>query len=186
MTIAPDKPAILLASSRPRGNTFTLARMALPEDTAPLFDLSERSVGYFSYENTNADDDFIPLVEQLLAGPLWVLATPLYWYTMSAQAKTFLDRLSDLLSFRKDLGRQLRGKSMAVICSGSGPTPPDAFDEPFRLTCEYLGIAFLGSLYGQFFGEVAASPELASSSAEFGAHLRRHAASLSFQTIRRL
>ncbi len=94
---------MLLASSRNDGNTFTLARLALSEQEAPLVDLGALDISYFSYSHDNAQDDFLPLAEELMASPLWVLATPLYWYSMSAQAKTFFDRLSDLISFQRAL-----------------------------------------------------------------------------------
>src|SRR5688572_28495708 len=103
------RPAVLLASSRPNGNTRALVEMTLPPNSCDLVDLSALRIGYYSYSNENAGDDFIPLIEKLVACPLWIIATPLYWYTMSSQAKTFLDRIIDLLSTRKDLGRQLRG-----------------------------------------------------------------------------
>ena len=58
--------------------------------------------------------------------------------------KTFFDRLSDLMSVRKDLGRQLKGKKMAVIaCSSDGVEYP-ALWEPFKLTAEYLDMKYLG------------------------------------------
>jgi FMN-dependent NADH-azoreductase len=115
------------------------------------------SIGYYSYEDENSTDAFIPLARQLLAHNLWVLATPLYWYTMSAQAKTFIDRLSDLTTTHRALGRELSGKSLSVICSGTDPALPPSFDEPFRLTCEYLSMRYIGSHYGRVEGRVHVS-----------------------------
>ena len=175
-------PGVLLASSRPKGNTFMLARMTLPPETAPLFDLAESDIGYYSYEGTNADDGFLLLVEKLLAFPVWVLATPLYWYTMSAQAKTFLDRLSDLLAARKELGRKLRGKSFAVVCAGTDPQAPTAFTQPFELTCEYLGMRFLGSHYCQFSEQsLSGGAEASLAAAEFGRTLAAEASNHSIE-----
>jgi len=153
MLIDPQRPVVLLASSRSTGNTFSLARAVLAEDRAPLVDLAAFDIGYFSYAHAHAGDDFLPLVERLMASPVWVLATPLYWYTMSAQAKTFLDRLSDLLSSRQALGRRLRGKGLAIVCAGTDPQLPASFDTPFELTCTYLGMRFLGSHYARFEGD---------------------------------
>jgi multimeric flavodoxin WrbA len=146
--------------------------MVLPESAAPLVDLASLNIEYYSYSNANADDDFLPLIEQLVASPVWVIATPLYWYTMSAQTKTFLDRLSDLLSFRKSLGQQLRGKGLAVVCSGSDPAPPTSFSQPFELTCGYLGMRFLGCHYAQFDGERLANPDAALLAEKFGSSLK--------------
>jgi multimeric flavodoxin WrbA len=183
MCIDPSQPVILLASSRPTGNTFDLARSVLPEGGAPLIDLSQLNIGYFSYSYANANDDFLPLVEQLLLSPVWVLATPLYWYTMSAQAKTFIDRLSDLLSYRTSLGYQLRGKGLAVICTGNDSALPSAFNQPLELTCSYLGMSFLGSYYAQYADDHLVSPSARSSAREFGSALCNEAVNSSCERI---
>lgn len=172
-----ERPVVLLASSRSNGNTSSLVELVLPSSCASLFDLSALNIAPFSYTHENANDDFLPLVEQLLHFPVWVIATPLYWYTMSAQAKTFMDRLSDLLSFRKELGRRLRGKSMAVLCSGTDPELPKGFDEPFLLTSEYLGMNFLGSLYCQFVEREPTTVGIAQTSSAFRALLLQGAVS---------
>ncbi len=57
--------------------------------------------------------------------------------------KTFIDRFSDLLSIRKDLGRQLRGKRILVVASFS-TSMPKGFEDPFSQTCEYMGIKYEG------------------------------------------
>lgn len=121
-----------------------------PEGVHLFEDLHTLRIGCYSYENVNADDDFLPLVQRLLPHGTWIIATPLYWYSMSAQAKTFLDRLTDLITVHKEQGRLLRGKRLAVLCSGTDPRPPDSFSEPFRLTCAYLGMAFVGTHYTPF------------------------------------
>ena len=176
MLIPQAQPVVLLASSRPDGNTFALAKLMFPGDLVPIVDLAALNIGYYSYSNVHADDDFLPVVEQLMISPVWVLATPLYWYSMSAQAKTFLDRLSDLLSFRKALGHQLRGKGFAVVCAGSDPELPSSFNQPFELTCSYLGMRFLGSCYTQFDGNQLANTGAATTAAiEFGATIHREA-----------
>lgn len=176
MLITPAQPVVLLASSRPTGNTFALAKLMFPDDSTPIVDLAALNIGYYSYSNTHADDDFLPLVEQLMISPVWVLATPLYWYSMSAQAKTFLDRLSDLLSLRKTLGHKLRGKGFAVVCAGSDPELPSSFNQPFELTCSYLGMRFLGSCYAQFDSDRLVNTDAATTAAtEFGATIHREA-----------
>lgn len=129
------KPIVILASSRSDGNTSAFAKNVFSPDTVDFVDLNQLNVGYFSYTNANAADDFLPFLESLLKTQVWVLATPLYWYTMSAQAKTFIDRLSDTIVFHKELGRQIRGKSFAVLCTGTDPALPTAFNEPFEMTC---------------------------------------------------
>jgi len=63
---------------------------------------------------------------------------------MSAQMKTFLDRFSDLLKLRKDLGRKLRGINMKVICCSSDEEEYPEFWKPFQRSSEYLGMNYLG------------------------------------------
>lgn len=165
------KPIVLLASSRSDGNTARLAHAMFADGAVDFVDLAGLSIGYYDYDARNATDDFLPLIRRLVHAPLWVLATPLYWYTMSAQAKTFIDRLSDLLDAHKELGRSFGGTSMAVACCGTDPAPPSSFDEPFRLTCAYLGIRYRGSHYARFDGERYASPAVGQNAARFGAQL---------------
>ena len=186
MLIDSHQPVVLLASSRSAGNTFALARAVLAEDRAPLVDLAALDIGYFSYTHAHAGDDFLPLVERLMASPVWVLATPLYWYTMSAQAKTFLDRLSDLLSSHQALGRQLRGKGLAIVCAGTDPQLPASFDTPFELTCAYLGLRFLGSHYARFEGGRWIGHSTAAAAHAFGTVLVNAAANpVSFESATR-
>ena len=127
-------------------------------------------MGFYSYEHANENDDFFPLISRMLNHSTWIIATPLYWYSMSAQAKAFIDRLSDLLSAHKEQGYMLRGKKLAVLCSGTDPDIPPSFNDPFRLTCEYLGMEFLGTHYTQFSGLLPAK-KMAGSDAESFARL---------------
>jgi len=150
---------VWVASSRSDGNTAALARAAFPDNASRFVDIGERRIGYYSYTNAHAGDDFIGLIEEAVAHPLWIIATPLYWYTMSAQAKTFLDRFSDLLETRKDLGRRLRGIRLAILCAGADAAAPENFVQPFELTAQYLGMPFLGCHYAQLSEEAPMTPE---------------------------
>jgi multimeric flavodoxin WrbA len=137
-------------------------------------------IGYYSYKNAHEDDDFLPLIQRLLYHDTWVIATPLYWYSMSAQAKTLLtllDRLTDLITLHKDQGRLLRGRGMAVLCSGTDPTLPHGFEEPFSLTCAYLEMRFLGTHYTQFQGLYPAKPHAGQQAEAFRRGLARGDAS---------
>lgn len=142
--------AVILASSCSDGNTRKLVDLCFADHDVAVEDLATLNIGYYSYDGVNTGDDFLPLIGRLLASDTWYLATPLYWYTMSAQAKTFLDRFSDLITTHKELGRLLRGKRLGVICSGVLPQLPPHFDEPFALTCGYLGMQFTGTNYRQY------------------------------------
>ncbi len=150
--MSPMTCCVLLASSRQDGNTHRLLESAFLSGIKALEDLAALKIGFYSYTFENEGDDFFPLINRMLPHRVWVIATPVYWYTMSAQAKVFLDRLTDLLEIHKPEGRLLRGKSLAVLACGVEPALAPSFDEPFRLTCGYLGMDFRGSHYTQFTG----------------------------------
>jgi hypothetical protein len=61
--------------------------------------------------------------------------------------KVFFDRLSDLVTIRKDLGRALKGKQMAVISSSGGNDLGEQFWLPFSYSAEYLEMAFIQGLH---------------------------------------
>ena len=111
-----------------------------------MFDLNNFDISLFDYEHLNRNDDFIPLIEKLIAYDTWIIATPVYWYSMSTQHKIFFDRFSDLLRIRKDLGRKLRGKKLFVIASFQS-SYPRGFEDTFDQICEYLGMEYLGSSF---------------------------------------
>lgn len=55
--------------------------------------------------------------------------------------------VTDLLTFEKELGRQLRGKKMAGISCLIGNNLGDKFWLPFSETAKYLGMEFIGSIH---------------------------------------
>jgi multimeric flavodoxin WrbA len=58
------------------------------------------------------DDDMQPLYPKLRAADAIVIATPVYWFTLSAQAKLFIDRWYALLGEKPN---PLRGKQFALL-----------------------------------------------------------------------
>ncbi len=70
--------AILLASSRSTGNTRTLVDLAFPAGGFSFEDICALDVGFYSYENKNEGDDFLPRVRRLMLHQTWIIATPLY------------------------------------------------------------------------------------------------------------
>lgn len=141
-----NKTVIVLGSSRSFGNTRNIIDYLVSiKDNIDIIDLNNYDVGYFDYEFRNKDDDFFSLMQKIVQYDTLVFATPIYWYTMSAQLKTFFDRISDLLKGdNKPIGRQLRGKNMAVISCSSGSEVFDGFAMPFEKSAEYLGMHYKG------------------------------------------
>jgi len=137
---------IIFGSSRSFGDTRKVVDEILGHSGIELFDLNKFNISPFDYEHLNRNDDFIPLIEKLVAYDIWIIATPVYWYATSVQHKIFFDRFSDLLSLRKDLGRKLRGKKLFVIASFD-TSYPRGFEDTFEQICKYLGMEYLGSSF---------------------------------------
>jgi len=139
--------AIILGSARDRGNTHLLADEVANDANATVFNLSDYQISAYDYEHKNRVDDFLPLMKEILRFDRIVLASPIYWYAPSSIMKVFLDRLSDLITIEKDLGRTLREKTGAIISTGCDAEPPACFEEVFKRTYQYLGVDYRGMLY---------------------------------------
>lgn len=146
-----NKTIIIQASSKSTGNTNKVINYLNSNESFDFVDLKTKNIGVFEYDFSNAGDDFIPLMEEIINKyDTLVFATPVYWYTMSATLKTFFDRLSDLLKYKKDLGRQLRGKNMAMISNSGANDRRNGFEMPFIESAKYLGMNYLGSAHAWF------------------------------------
>lgn len=139
---------IIKASSNRNGNTLKVINALQKNIEADVIDLLDYNIGHFDYNFKNANDDFIPLLEKII--PQYntiIFATPVYWYAMSGILKVFFDRLSDLLHYKKDLGRQLRGKKMAMISNSGENDRKEGFNMPFIESANYLGMEYLGDVH---------------------------------------
>jgi multimeric flavodoxin WrbA len=136
-------PIIILGSSKSFGKTRKAIEEIIDKIEIPVIDLKELNIGPYDYEHHNSNDDYIPLMEKVIEHDLLVLATPIYWYSMSAVMKIFIDRLSDLLDIRKDIGYKLRGKKLFVIASFN-TSLPKGFEDCFEQICNYMGMKYEG------------------------------------------
>jgi len=138
----------LIGSSHKNGNTTLVTHAFADISGSAVIDLGEKDISYYDYDHKNRNDDFIPLIQNFIDNyDTLVIVTPIYWYTMSAEVKTFLDRMSDLLTIEKDLGRQLRDKSMVLISQTEGDEFTSWFAEPIKMTAQYLGMDFKGHVH---------------------------------------
>ncbi|RYY76713.1 MAG: NADPH-dependent oxidoreductase [Gammaproteobacteria bacterium] len=141
------RTAIIYGSSRKDGNTRQVVDLVADKMSADVFDVSDYDISFYDYEHKNRDDDFFPLIETLLKYDCWVFASPVYWYTMSAQLKVFVDRLTDLLDIELEMGRKLAGLNAALITTGAEEFCPTCYEDVFINTFNYLGINYRGCLY---------------------------------------
>lgn len=139
-----ERILFIVGSSRKEGNTITVINYLCEQLGAELIDLSNHVISYYDYDHENEQDDFIPIAEKMTEASVIILATPVYWYSMSAQMKTFIDRWSDLVTVRKDLGRKLKDKRLALISCGSWEEAGEGFGLPIQQTAEYMSMEFSG------------------------------------------
>ncbi|MDI9310102.1 MAG: flavodoxin family protein [Limnohabitans sp.] len=143
-----EKTVIIVGSSRKNGNTTKIVDAVSSQANVEVINLSDYNFSYYDYENKNRNDDFLPLMKEIIQKyDTLIFATPIYWYSMSGIMKVFFDRFTNLLHLEKDWGRKLRGKNMAVI-SNSHDSESELdynFYIPFVKSAEYLGMQYLGN-----------------------------------------
>ncbi len=141
------KTAIILGTSRSNGNTADLTNIVAQNTNAVVFDINDYNILPFDYDHNNKHDDFITLIKEILTFDNIIFSSPVYWFSPSTQMKLFIDRITDLITVEKDLGRKLKGKTTAVISTGEYDEPKSCFEEVFQHTFEYLGMDCKGMLY---------------------------------------
>lgn len=164
----------ILGSARPNGNTELLARLAarsLPEgsehvwlsllhDPLPLFeDIRHHETRRYMVAN----DTEQMYLDATLAATDIVVASPVYWYSLSASSKLYLDhwsawmRLPDI-NFRASMsGKKLWGISVLSDEQLLGVQP---LIETLRLSADYMDMEFGGVLlgYGNRPGDILNDP----------------------------
>lgn len=159
----------LLGSARPHGNAELLAHRIgehlLPGDECRFVRLADHPLPPFVDHRHDVGTYPVPtgeeaiLVDATLAATDIVIAAPLYWYSVPASVKLYLDYWSAWmrvpgLEFRASMA----GKRLWTICVTSdedfGLAAP--FVDTLRLSGEYLDMAWGGALlaYGNRPGDV--------------------------------
>ncbi|HTH82934.1 MAG TPA: NAD(P)H-dependent oxidoreductase [Mucilaginibacter sp.] len=143
-----NKSLVILGSNRKNSLTERITRQALQQTGYDLIDLLDHKIAHYSYDgNYPPDDEFETIISKILPYDNLIFATPVYWYSMSGVMKVFFDRLTDLITIRKEEGKQLRGKTASMIAVGVDHAIPDGFETPFKHTSAYLGINYKGCTY---------------------------------------
>ncbi|MCH2215050.1 MAG: NAD(P)H-dependent oxidoreductase [Flavobacteriales bacterium] len=145
---------IILGSARKDSHTRTLLRNVFTGIPHQLIDLLDHEIAPFDYSsNYPNSDQFLQLADLMAGADNIVLATPVYWYSMSGVLKTFMDRFTDLVSVEKDKGRALRGKNVFLFSVGADVFAPEGFEVPFKRTAEYLNMNYHEGVYISSRGE---------------------------------
>ncbi|MFI1027580.1 flavodoxin family protein [Streptomyces sp. NPDC020951] len=151
----------VLGSSRPDGNTESLARKAaeqLPADVEQTW-ISLAAHPLPDFADLRHDSDHVRptegstalLLDATLAATDIVIASPLYWYSVSAQTKRYLDHWSGWLrtpglDFKATLaGRTLWG---VTVLADDQPLVADPLVGTLNNSAAYLKMRFGGVLLG--------------------------------------
>lgn len=150
----------LLCSARGNGNTEQLVRRAaaaLPEHATqqwlrlsdfplpPFVDIRHEAAPVYTAP-TGAE---AVLLERTLAASHLVFVAPLYWYSLPADAKRYLDYWSAWMRVPgADFKPRMAGKSLTVVTTTSDEDRRVAapLTESLRLTAQYLDMRYRGAV----------------------------------------
>lgn len=179
------KVLVLLGSPRKRGNSAALADQIIKgaeaegAETESVYlhglKISPCQSCYACQKKGSKgcaiDDEMQALYPKLIESDAWVIASPVFWFTMSAQTKIFLDRCFALPSYGKD---PFSGKRIAVAMT-YGDKDPFASGcvnalRTFQDIARYVRARIIGMVYGSAMdaGEIRSNAELMKEAEELG------------------
>ena len=145
-----NKPLVILGSARKSSDTRKLIEKLFQDKEIVLLDLLDYEIHPYNYHGKYPEtDEFSKLVDLILEHEQLVFATPVYWYAMSGLMKTFFDRLTDIVTIQKPLGRRMAGKETFLLAVGAEEVLPPGFEEPFKLTSAYFRMNFKYTYYAR-------------------------------------
>jgi len=186
--MARRKIVVVLGSPRRNGNSATLAKQLVAGAEAigakvESFYLHGMKINACSAcdwcrddmgRDCNIDDDMKLLYPKLREADALVIAGPIYWFTVSAQTKLFMDRCYALGGPE---GNALAGKQIGVVLTYADPDPfcsgavnaLRAFQDGFR----YVGADIVGMVYGSASkaGEIADNEQVMQQAYDLGQKL---------------
>jgi multimeric flavodoxin WrbA len=119
-------------------------------------------------------DDMQTIYPKLIKADAWVIASPVYWFSMSAQTKIFMDRCFALSAYGKD---PFVGKRIAIAMS-YGDVDPFASGcvnalRTFQDAFSYTRSKIVGMVYGSAMkaGEIEQNEALMGEAEELGKRL---------------
>jgi multimeric flavodoxin WrbA len=114
---------------------------------------------------------------KLIKADAWVIASPVYWFKMSAQTKIFMDRCYALHAYTQHTKNPFVGKRIAIAMSYGDVDPFKSgcvnalrtFQDAYR----YAGSKIVGTVYGSAMkaGEIADNKALMQEAEELGKRL---------------
>jgi len=180
----------LLGSPRKKGNSTILAKQIIhgaesvgaKVDTVYLNGLNIKPCqGCYACKKKNStgcavDDDMQSLYPKLVESDAWIIASPVYWFSMSAQTKIFMDRCFALWNEDPEINPMYK-KRIAIAMSYGDSDPFNSgcvnalrsFQDAYR----YAGANIIGMVYGSADepGEIASNAELMAQAEKIGQQL---------------
>lgn len=141
-----SKIIVIVGTARDDSNTLKAWEADPPLADFELIELHKLKINPYNYENP-ISDDFLFVAEKMVQADKIVFATPVYWYAMSGTLKIFFDRLTDLITTSKKIGRALAGKEVYLFATGTDPELPHGFEIPFIKTSEYFDMKYCRAFY---------------------------------------
>jgi multimeric flavodoxin WrbA len=179
------KVVIVLGSPRKKGNSAILAAQVAAGAKAAGAEVESFYLHGMDIEPCSAcegchkgkgrrcviKDDMQLLYPKLRAADALVIASPVYWFTVSAQTKLFMDRCYAL---GQPEGHGLKGKRIGIVLTYADADPFSSgavnalrmFQDGFR----YIGADIVGMVYGTAWeaGEIKANRALLKEARELG------------------
>jgi multimeric flavodoxin WrbA len=119
------------------------------------------------------EDDVKLTLDKMAKADVIVMATPLYFFSASAQIKQIFDRMFSLYKWDNEndtMQTVLKGKIFAVIASAYEGEGFEALEEPFKMTADYSGMEYASLIVpdaGES-GEVVKVPGIKAKAMAFG------------------
>jgi len=157
------KVIVLLGSPRKRGNSAILAeRIAKGAKTAGAqvetfylhgMDIAPCKSCYAckkpGSKGCSIQDDMQMLYRKMVEAEAWVIASPVYWFNMSAQIKIWMDRCFAFSAYGMD---SFAGKRIAIAMAYGGDDPFDSGCinalRTFQDAYAYMKAEIVGMIYG--------------------------------------
>lgn len=90
-------------------------------------------------------DEISSVLQKIISADIIVMATPLYFFSASAQLKSIIDRMFSLYKWDNEANTMetiLKGRTLVLIASAYENIGLDALEKPFILTAKYTGMKF--------------------------------------------
>jgi multimeric flavodoxin WrbA len=155
------KILILNGSPKKKGNTATLVdwfsrgaeSQGAEVEIVRTASLKYKTIGCISCRKCQKsdkyecciDDEAKPVLAKMADVDVIVFATPLYFFSASAQLKLIFDRMFSLYKWDNQAGTMetpLKGKTLILLASAFENVGLDALEKPFALTAEYTGMKY--------------------------------------------